>query len=129
MSQGWCESRNNVMNFHQCPVNVPNMLNQLSDYTHLIAKEKTTPLNPMAMPCVHEGDDRNSDVESKKVSSNAFLTSKCKIDKWMTPKTRNATNIKNVAIDEKRKTKKDRNIESDAQRNATKNVLATTISI
>ena len=129
MSQGWHESRKNVMCFYQQQVNISNMLNQLSDYVDLITKEKTTMLNPMAMPYVHDGDNRNLDVESKKLSSNALLTSKCKIDKWMVPKTRNTTKLKNIAIDEKGKTKKDRNIESDAQRNTTKNVLATTISI
>ena len=129
MSQGWHQNRNNVMCFYQCEVNFPSMLNQLSKHVDVLVKENTNTSNTMATPYVCKGDDRNLDIESKKALSDALLTSKCKIDKWMTPKTRNATNIKNVAIDEKRKTKKDRNIESDAQRNATKNVLATTISI
>ena len=112
MSQGQCESRNNVTCFYPHHVNIPSMLNQLSDYIDFIAKEKTTMLNPMVTLYVHEGDYRefnneseekndvevNLDVESKKASSNSILTSKCKIDKWTTPKTRNTTKIKNTAL-------------------------------
>ena len=77
-------------------------------------------LNPMATLYVHKGDNRdfndkseekndievNLDVESKKASSNAMLTSKCKIDKWTIPKTRKMTKIKNAAIDKERKQRK-----------------------
>ena len=115
MTQGWHESRNKVMCFYQHQVIVPNMLNQLSDYVDLITKEKTITLNPMTMPYVRKGDNRNVDVESKKALINTLLTSKCKVDKWTMPKKRNTTKIKNIAIDKERKTKKDRNVESDQE--------------
>ena len=78
MSQGQHESRNNVMCFCPHQVNVPSTLNQLSDYIDLIAKEKRTMLNPMAMPYVHKGDNRDfndaseekDDIEVKQKCNN-----------------------------------------------------------
>ena len=80
MSQGWHESRNKVMHFHQCQVNIPRTLNQLSDHIDLITKEKTTKLNPMAMPYVHEGEDAEKNNDSRDEGSAANDASEKKND-------------------------------------------------
>ena len=98
MSKGWYQSRNDAMCFYQCEVNVPNTLNQLATYVDVFVKEKTTPLNPIATPCVCEGENINLDIESKKALTDALLTSKSKTEKWAMPKTRKTTKIKNPAI-------------------------------
>ena len=81
MSQGWHQSRNNVMYFYQCEVNVPSTLNQLSKHVDAFMKEKPTKLNAMATSYVHKGDNRNLDIESKKALSDALLMSKHKTEK------------------------------------------------
>ena len=75
------------MYFHPCQVNVPIILNQLSDYVALITKEKTTTLNPMVMPYVNKGSNRDfndaseekKDIEVKQKCNNKGYHN----NKWM----------------------------------------------
>ena len=71
MSQGWYECRNNGMCFYNCPVNISRILNQISNYAESFTKEKTSRLNPMAMPYACKSENRHLDIESWEEWSNA----------------------------------------------------------
>ena len=68
MNQGWHECKNNEIHFYHYRFNIPKILSQLSNHMDLIVEEKTTKLNPMAIPCAGEGDKSDFDIESWKSS-------------------------------------------------------------
>ena len=68
------------MCFYNCPVNISRILNQISNYAELLAKEKTSRLNLMVIPYAHKSENRDFDIESweewsdvSKISENATM--------------------------------------------------------
>ena len=54
MNQGWCETVNEVTHFYPCRLNIPRIVNQLSNCADALeGTAKKQGLNPLAAPCLH----------------------------------------------------------------------------
>lgn len=76
------------MHFYNCEFNILRILSQLSNHIDMLAKEKTTRLNPMAALSMQKGNNIEFDIESWEKWSDASDASENETNKWIAPTTR-----------------------------------------